>query len=190
MFCKNCGSDLGSGSEFCVNCGWKIDVDKGQNGEEKTKNDIKKTSSNNMVSLVNFVAWLMIEFNILLIAFSGYDDFESWVHTYSKDQYIFVYFGCAVLFLYLGINSVGALKSNNKKSIIRGLISNFIFGVSIIVMGVIYSGLENSFGNSVDNLMIQLVTGIYSENIWGITWICLVISFITLSYKLKEADSD
>ena len=65
------------------------------------------------------------------------------------------------------------------------VIADISFGITILIIKLINSSLQNSFMNSVSKMMLYTVTGVYGNNIWKISYLCLLISFAISFFKVN-----
>ena len=64
---------------------------------------------------------------------------------------------------------------------VLSVIADISFGITILIIKLI----QNSFMNSVSKMMLYTVTGVYGNNIWKISYLCLLISFAISFFKVN-----
>ena len=69
---------------------------------------------------------------------------------------------------------------------VLSVIADISFGITILIIKLINSSLQNSFMNSVSKMMLYTVTGVYGNNIWKISYLCLLISFFKVNARKRN----
>ena len=187
MYCGNCGNQLDEKAQVCAKCGKKIEnVTLNETTNIIMYDERNNSFTNKVVSIVNYAVWIVFTLNILIIAIDKAESISSYVKTYrrSAESYELFYYGFLLLVLAVGIVCMIAGKKNKS-----GLNSWSFAGIvvllcTILFMKVAYIRLENSFMDSVDNMMLYLISGIYVNNIWKISYIGIFVSTLIFAVRV------
>lgn len=188
MFCGCCGSKIPEGAVFCPICGEKAAEMQSERKENDTDIDRKGSNTGNKVWIViNTMAWLLVCMNIIVVALSKSSKFMSLIHTYyrSLNGYVLFYYGFVLAVIVMALISIFSNVANNKSMTVLSVIADISFGILILIIKLINNSLQNSFMNSVSKMMLYTVTGVYGNNIWKISYLCLFISFAISFLKVN-----
>ena len=185
MYCGKCGSEIIGNAKFCSKCGGRIAE---RNVSEKVIST--KAGYNGKVSskalIAHGIAWLVLGINIFTIMLEEREHFVSVINTYRDDFniYTILFYLIFVAVVVVALMSIVAIV-NPKEEIIRGgMQGSFAFGILFVMMALIERELSGS--GSVKKLLLRMITGVYTTDMWEISWVCLAIAFVVAIFNLRK----